>query len=232
MTRTWRPGGDQVIPRPDGWRLGSSPPWERLHDGSEPVPLAPLLDRVRARGPGMPVDPVDPESRPSAVLVALMEGDRGAEVLLTKRSWEMRNHRGEISFPGGRLDPGETAADAAVREAHEEVGLSPDDVEVLGELDHFSTFVSQSFIVPVVARLARRPALTPATAEVQRILFVPLADLYRRDTYRQEVWWRPPIDRPIHFFELDDETIWGATGRMLVQLLSLAVGRDVPISGL
>jgi hypothetical protein len=105
-------------------------------------------------------------------------------------------------------------------------------VDVVGELDHISTFVSKSYIVPVVARLDRHPELRAATAEVQRILFVPLAELYRPDTYRQEVWFRSPVHRPIHFFELDDETVWGATGRLLVQLLCLAVGLDETVEGL
>lgn len=232
MSDGWRAGGNQIIPRPEGWRLGHAAPWADHHDGSAPVALDALTTRVQARGHGKAVDPADPQGKPSAVLVALVDGVRGTEVLLTKRSWDLRNHRGEISFPGGRLDPGETPAEAAVREAHEEVGLEPADVQVIGELDHLSTFVSKSFIVPVVARLDRRPELTPAESEVQRILFVPLADLYRKDTYRQELWWHPPLDRPIHFFELDDETIWGATGRMLVQLLCLGVGLDIPVSGL
>ena len=171
------------------------------------------------------------DARVSAVLIALWEGERGAEVLLTKRSWELRNHRGEISFPGGRLDPGESPVGAAVREAYEEVGLDPATVDVLGELDHISTMVSKSYIVPVVAQLERRPEVVRSAAEVERILFVPLAELYRPDTYRQEIWWRPPMEWPIHFFELDDETIWGATGRMLVQLLTLAAGLDVIVRG-
>ena len=72
-----------------------------------------------------PLLPSFPDARVSAVLIVLVEGDDGAEVLLTRRSMEMRNHRGEISFPGGRLDAGETPIDAALREAHEEVGLDP-----------------------------------------------------------------------------------------------------------
>jgi mutator protein MutT len=228
----YRPGGDQIIPRPERWELGDVPPWDGLHDGTAAVPLEPLLDRIAARGGGQAVDPTDPTARASAVLIALTDGPLGAEVLLTKRSWDLRNHRGEISFPGGRLDPGETPAQGAIREAHEEVGLEPSMVSVVGELDHISTVVSKSFIVPVVARLNGHPELRPAMAEVQRILFVPLAELYRTDTYRQELWWRTPAGRPIHFFHLDDETIWGATGRMLVQLLSLAVGLDGPVPGL
>jgi 8-oxo-dGTP pyrophosphatase MutT (NUDIX family) len=227
----WRRGGDQVIPRPTSWRMGAAPAWAGLHDGTQPVPTSAVLGAVRARGNGAPIDPVLHDARPSAVLIALWDGPTGAEVLLTKRSWQLRNHRGEISFPGGRLDPGETPVEAALREAHEEVGLDPAGVRVVGELDHISTVVSKSYIVPIVAELSERPDVAPMTGEVDRVLHVPIAELYRPDTYRQEIWWRPPTEWPIHFFELDDETIWGATGRMLVQLLSLAVGLETRTTG-
>ena len=132
----------------------------------------------------------------------------------------MRNHKGEISFPGGRLDPGETAVQAALREAEEEVGLDPSLVTVIGELNHLNTVVSRSSIVPIVGRLPSTLPLHPASMEVERILWLPLAELVRPDTYRSERWGRTPTDRLLHFFELDDETVWGATAHMLVDLLS------------
>jgi len=111
--------------------------------------------------------PTFPDARLSAVLLLLTEGPHGAEVLLTRRSMEMKNHRGEISFPGGRVDPGETAVETALREAHEEVGLDPALSTIVGELEHLSTIVSKSYIVPVVARLDvavdERPHLEPQT---------------------------------------------------------------------
>ena len=226
-----RRGGDQIIPRPTSWRPGNPPAWHGHSDGSDPVTASTVLDAVRLRGAATALDPVLDDARASAVLIALWEGENGAEVLLTKRSWELRNHRGEISFPGGRLDPGETPVEAALREAHEEVGLDPVGVRVVGELDHISTVVSKSYIVPIVAALDARPDVAPMTGEVSRVLHVPLSELYRPDTYRQEIWWRPPVEWPIHFFELDDETIWGATGRILVQLLSLAVGVETRTTG-
>jgi 8-oxo-dGTP pyrophosphatase MutT (NUDIX family) len=166
-----------------------------------------------------PILPAFPNARPSAVLIVLADGERGPEVLLTRRSWEMRTHRGEVSFPGGRMDPGEAAVDTALREAHEEVGLDPSSVRVHGELEHLNTVVSRSYIVPKVATLDAPVALQPRTMEVDRVLWVPLAELTRADTYRSERWGTPPTDRLLHFFELDDETVWGATAHMLVDLL-------------
>ena len=231
MSGARRRGGDQIIPRPSSWRPGNPPAWHGHSDGTAPIPAGSVLDAVRRRGAATALDPVLDDARASAVLIAIWEGEQGAEVLLTKRSWELRNHRGEISFPGGRLDPGETPVEAALREAHEEVGLDPGGVTVVGELDHISTVVSKSYIVPVVASVASRPDVAPMTGEVARVLHVPLQELYRADTYRQEIWWRPPVEWPIHFFELDDETIWGATRRILVQLLSIAVGVETRTSG-
>jgi 8-oxo-dGTP pyrophosphatase MutT (NUDIX family) len=166
--------------------------------------------------------------RASAVLVALSDGPAGAEVLLTRRSEALRSHRGEVSFPGGRVDSGETFEAAALREAHEEVALEPSAVRLGGRLDPISTMVSRSFIVPVVGSVASRPALWPAVHEVDRIFWVPLAELTRTDTFREEIW---PVDdhrRPMFFFELDDETVWGATARILHQLLRVALGIDGP----
>jgi 8-oxo-dGTP pyrophosphatase MutT (NUDIX family) len=153
------------------------------------------------------------------VLLALADGPDGPEVLLTRRSWELRHHRGEISFPGGRIDPGETPTDTALREAHEEVGLDPGSVEVRGELTHLNTVVSRSYIVPKVATVDARHELTGRTMEVDRVMWVPLSELTRPDTYRSEVWGIGPGDRTLHFFHLDDETVWGATARILVDLL-------------
>ena len=154
------------------------------------------------------------------MLVALADGEEGAEVLLTRRSRHLRTHKGEISFPGGRMDPGETPAETALREAHEEVGLDPTLVTLFAELDHLSTVVSRSHIVPVVGRLPAVVPLGPASPEVERVMWLPLAELVRPDTYHSERWGRSPTDRLLHFFELDDETVWGATAHMLVDLLS------------
>ena len=163
-------------------------------------------------------------ARPSAVLVVLADGPDGAEVLLTRRSMELNNHRGEVSFPGGRLDPGETYEQAALREADEEVGLDPSQVELVGRLHPLATLVSRSWIVPVVGRVAAPLALHGHTAEVDRVLWVPLHDFTVPGTFREEWWHTGWGERPIFFFELDDETVWGATARMLHQLLRVAYG--------
>lgn len=211
-----RRGGRQIIPRPADWSLGPGAPWPAGWQPAIPDLLAVLSPEAAELAPAFP------DARPSAVLIVVADLHEGPELLLTRRAWEMRTHRGEISFPGGRLDPGETPLEAALREAEEEVGLDPRLVTVHGELRHLNTPVSRSYIVPKVATVAGRPAVHARTAEVDRVWWVPLAELTRPDTYRTEVWGNRPPDWTLHFFELDDETIWGATARMLYDLLSRA----------
>ena len=213
-----RPGGNQVVPRPDGWEPGPPAPWEP----GATVSLDGILAVVPERD--APLLPAFPQARHSAVLLALADGPDGPEVLLTRRSWELRHHRGEVSFPGGRMDPGETPTDTALREAHEEVGLEPVDVSVRGELTHLNTVVSRSYIVPKVATVPGRLDLAARTSEVDRVLWVPLREFTRADTYHSERWGFDGTSRVLHFFELDDETVWGATAHILVDLLARALG--------
>lgn len=208
-----RRGGAQQIPRPAAFTTADATPWA---SGSTWT-----LDRLVSSVPptSSPILPAFPGSRLSAVLVLLAAGVDGPEVLLTRRSMSLRNHRGEISFPGGRVDPGESPLEAALREAHEEVGLEPTLPHVVGELPHINTIVSRSYIVPIVATIDRPVALAAQTSEVDRVLWTPIADLTTPGTYRTEQWGTVPMDRTLHFFELDDETVWGATALMLVELL-------------
>lgn len=174
-------------------------------------------------------------ARRAAVLVPLFEEDGRAWVVLTRRSQHMRSHTGEMSFPGGRQEGGETLVDAALREAREEIALDTTGVEIVGELDHLATFVSNSSIVPFVGVLPGRPAgLVPNPIEVEAVVIVTLDELVQDDVFRTEIWpfpsdsSGPTGERPIHFFELYGDTVWGATGRMLVNLLSIALGVEHP----
>lgn len=213
-------GGPQRIPRPPGTRPGDPPAWASLPDDAR----RPTLDRIRAvlaEGPAPRRSPVEGlTSLRSAVLAPLYEQDGEVHVVLTRRAWHMRSHTGEVSFPGGRQEPGETLWQTALREAHEETGLDPTAVEQVGELHHLATVTSRSSIVPFVGVLPGRPRLVPNPDEVDAILHVPLAELLEPDVYRAERWGLPGLDRPIHFFEIVGDTIWGATASMLVDLLT------------
>lgn len=162
--------------------------------------------------------------RASAVLAAVYDDGGEAHVILTRRAWHLRAHRGEVSFPGGGRDPGEDLEDTARREAWEEIGLDPRLVEIVGELDHLSTVTSGSFIVPFVAVLHDRPSVTANPAEVEAVLHVALSELLREGVFHEERWQIEGAQRSIFFFEMVGDTIWGATAAMLRQLLGLVTG--------
>jgi 8-oxo-dGTP pyrophosphatase MutT (NUDIX family) len=216
-----RAGGDQYIPRPPSWSDAPLRAWQ-LDTATSAAHLAHAV--VAAAGAH---DVTWPDDAPlSAVLILLADGAHGPEVLLTKRPLSMRRHAGEISFPGGRIEPDETAEQAALREAWEEVGLDPDLVTVTGRLPWTTTHRWTTVIIPIVASVPSRPALVAHDVEVERIVWVPLAELGRADTYRGEAWLFEGDPVELHFFYLDDETVWGATARLLTTLLDLAAGGD------
>lgn len=231
MSRRMR-GGDQVIPRPAAARPGRPAPWHDLGDDERRLDVARVRAALAAGPPPVPWLDDGPERRRSAVLAAVYdEPQSGAAVILTRRAGHLRSHRGEVSFPGGRRDPGDADLVAtALREAHEEVALDPASVEIIGELDHLMTLWSGASIVPFVGALPARPDdLRPNPHEVERILHVPLAELLRDDVYREEVWPFPDRDgeRRLWFFELLGDTVWGATAAMLRNLLVRALGLPV-----
>ncbi|HUC36032.1 MAG TPA: CoA pyrophosphatase [Acidimicrobiales bacterium] len=186
-----------------------------------PVQAAPAAVSVQAAPAAVPV-----QAAPAAVLVPLFAEMGEARVLLTRRSANLRTHTGEVSFPGGRLDAGETPEDAALREAAEEVSLDPAAVELLGRLSPVSTFSSSATVTPVVGVLDSRPEVAPNLGEVERVFDVSLSHLLDDEVFREELWSVPargPDAYPVWFFELDQDTIWGATARILVELLSLVL---------
>ena len=217
-----RAGGSQVIPRPKNFRIIDHNPWLNL-DTSALSSLEVVTQAVAAFQPDQVLRQPLENVRPSAVLVGLFESSNGVEAILTRRSQNLTNHRGEISFPGGRLDAGESVLQAALRETQEEIGLNPEDVEVVGELNSMATVVSNSHIVPIVGRYRTPPKLHAVNNEVDRVFSVPLSELVRTDTYSQEHWIFDDREFQINFFYLDDETIWGATARILFQVMMLAV---------
>ena len=166
-----------------------------------------------------------PAGRAAAVLVPLFEEEGEARVILTRRSATLASHQGEVCLPGGTIGPEEPELDAALREAHEEVGLDPAAVEVIGRLDRVVTPTTGFVLTPFVGVLGRRPVLRAGPAEVEEAFDVPLSVLLDPAVFREERWDRPVPDRPVYFFELERDTVWGVTARILYRLLQLVTGR-------
>ncbi len=160
----------------------------------------------------------------AAVLVPVV--DRGEPYLLfTKRTDRVGSHKGQISFPGGHVDPGDTDfLTAALREAEEEIGLPRHLVEPLGALDDTETFATQFVITPWVGVVRVPVAWQPDGEEIEKVIEVPLAALRAEGAVRIEHWTSDGVTRPILFYDYRGETIWGATARILKHYLDLLEG--------
>ncbi len=242
----------QVIPEPEDVQPGALAPWcalaPRDRSGfSLAFVEAQLASSRRLYSLGSP--PSRPEEldvvadgfatasiRRSAVLVALFEDEGETHVVLTRRSLFLRHHRGEISFPGGRCDENEDEVATALREAEEEVGLASSLVRPVGWLNPLVSFASNSAIWPVVATLGEPPELRANPTEVDRAFAVALRDLVSEGAFLEERWRRgerrPGADDdgyfPIYFYRVPGELIWGATARVLTELLCLVTGASWP----
>jgi 8-oxo-dGTP pyrophosphatase MutT (NUDIX family) len=174
-----------------------------------------MWDRIK-----LEKDYVNPAGKPiAAVLAPLYEDEEGqVRVVLTKRPETMPTHAGHIAFPGGRPHPGDSGpVDTALREAEEEVGIDPDRVDVLGFLPSIDTIEFKLLVVPVVGRLHTPVVLTPSEREVVRIHTPRLADLADPDR-----WWSVPWNEwEVWYYDLDGDTLWGATARMVRHLVGL-----------
>ena len=222
-------GGPQHIPRPPGVRAGDLAPWASLPPPSRRgLRLDQVRDRLAALGSPRKPEVVVQGARAAAVLVALFEENGETRVILTRRTTTLPSHRGEVSFPGGKAHDGERLSSAALREAEEEIGLRPADLELVAELDHLATIASRFVLAPFVGVLERRPVLRPNPAEVDRVMDVAIAELLDEGVFREERWDVWEQDRPVFFFELEGDTVWGATARILYQLCSLVGGSTGP----
>ncbi len=155
-------------------------------------------------------------------------GSTQAHVVLTRRARNLRVHAGEVSFPGGRREPDDDNLWAtALREANEEISLRPDaELQLLGRLDSFTTPTSNSVACPFVVATTADVKLHANPAEVDAILRIELTDLLHPDAFRQEHWTMTNGEtRTMTFFDLEGDTIWGATARTLRLLLELLTKR-------
>ena len=185
--------------------------------------LRTALDRGREGAPelltgdqvGLDAGPDDALAA-AAVLVAVTDRPRPG-VILTQRTETMRRHAGQVAFPGGRLDPGEDAITAALREAEEEIGLPRDRVTVIGAVDRYRTVTGYA-VTPVLAVVPADLPVTPSEQEVADVFEVPLDHLLDpANQVQQDMNWRG-LDRRYWEIRWEERRIWGATAAMIVNL--------------
>jgi 8-oxo-dGTP pyrophosphatase MutT (NUDIX family) len=189
----------------------------------EPLPGSRAQWRFAPRPARKGWDPgqTPPEARPAAALILLYPGNEGPAIPLTLRRHDLPEHAGQVSFPGGRIDPGERPEEAALREAHEEIGIDPASVRLIGPISSLWVVVSNHLVHPFVAIADQRPAFRLAEREVAELVEAPLAHI--RDETRVE-WQKVVrdgmfIDYPS--FDLGGHRVWGATAMMLGEFASL-----------
>ena len=187
-----------------------------------------LRAALAARTPAIaPIDRIAPDRLPpggfaaAANLVPLHEKDGEPHLLLTRRPKHMRRHPGQLSVPGGRIEPGEDALAAALREAREEIGLLSSDADLLGRLSETIVLQSAFRLTPWVASVPYPYPYIAEPREVEEILHVPLSALLRPGVHRVEPREAYGMNLDVHFFTLGDDELWGATARIVWELLGI-----------
>jgi 8-oxo-dGTP pyrophosphatase MutT (NUDIX family) len=162
-------------------------------------------------------------SVPCGVLIILFSGENSnkLKVILTLRSKHI-NHSGQISFPGGRQEADETIVETAIREAQEEIGLEPSDIEIIGTLSELYVPPSNSLITPVVCFAMRSIHPTATSDEVDEVFSVSLDSLLSPEKFKKEMWNFHGLEMEVPFWDVHHSTpLWGATAMMLKELLVL-----------
>jgi 8-oxo-dGTP pyrophosphatase MutT (NUDIX family) len=170
------------------------------------------------------------QARPAAALLLLFPVDGQAAVLLTKRSMALPDHPGQVSLPGGAVDPGESIEDAALREAEEEVGLARAGVRVIGRLTALHIPVSGFVLHPVVGVAATRLAMRPEPGEVERIIEAPVDHLLDPRRHHRVNRVRDGYEFEMPYFDLDGEQVWGATAMVLAEFAAILGVQVEPVA--
>jgi 8-oxo-dGTP pyrophosphatase MutT (NUDIX family) len=179
-----------------------------------------LVNRIRATLEGRRrLEFEDPALTCAAVLVPLVFKDGEWHVLVTQRTQTVDHHKGQIAFPGGACDPDDAdGVETALRETFEEIGVPPTAIEVLGALDDFAT-ITAFVITPFVGIITEPVEYSPSACEVETVLEVPVSFFLDPTHLRVEQWEERGRVREILFWDYGEHTIWGASARILKNLL-------------
>lgn len=194
------------------------------------------LPALRARiatalGRGRRAVPLEGRVR-AAVLVLFVYRGGVPGLVFAKKSDDVPHHRGQFSFPGGVVRESDgSVIETALREAHEEIGLDPAAVEVLGLFDDTPTTVTNFVVTPVLGLARTPPALRPDGREIERVLEIPLGHLLDPGCFHEERWERGGVTRPVVFFRYGADLVWGTTGRILRDVLDALFPEARPAGG-
>lgn len=165
---------------------------------------------------------IEAGARRAAVLVPIVAAASGLELLCFERTHDVLEHKGEICLPGGSIETDDAGpVEAALREAQEELGIAPSDVDVLGLLDDVHTTVSNYIITPVVGFISALGPVVPDALEVARPIAVPIASLLARGVEAYELRGPDGSLRTIYAYHIGTDRIWGATARIIHGMLTL-----------
>jgi 8-oxo-dGTP pyrophosphatase MutT (NUDIX family) len=159
--------------------------------------------------------------RQGGVLILLYPHKEQVHLVLTRRTETVKNHKGQISLPGGRREGDEPVEQTALREAQEELGVAPRAVEVLGTLTPLYIPPSDFCITPVVGWTGARPGWQPDAVEVAQVLEIPLRLLADPATVHQETWQRGELTMQVPYFMVRGHRVWGATAMVLSEFLAI-----------
>jgi 8-oxo-dGTP pyrophosphatase MutT (NUDIX family) len=173
---------------------------------------------------GLEARPPGHQPRQGGVLILLYPQGGRLHLPLTRRTENLEDHKGQISLPGGAREGDEPLEWTALRETHEELGIDPQSVEILGRLTPLYVFPSDYCITPYVAARADRPTFVPDPVEVAEVLEIPLAILLDPAIRREEEWLLHGITTHVPFYQIGEHRVWGATAMVLSEFVAVLGG--------
>lgn len=212
------------VPGRSRWELGDVE--RRVRAGLASLPGIPAQARMAPHPrPGWRPTTAEAGMRAAAALLLLYPAEGTTYLALTVRASHLPQHPGQVSLPGGAVEPGESVEAAALREAREEIALGSQDVRLIGRLSPLHIPVSGFVLYPVVGAIDARPVWQPDATEVARVLDVPLALLADPATVRLRLRLHEGREYEVPYFAVDGEQVWGATAMVLAEFLTV-VGAD------